>query len=173
MKIRIVHLYPAEMNIYGDRGNIIVLTKRLQWRGYEVELDSIEPGKQYDLRKADIIFGGGGQDRGQAVIADDLAKRAEDLRQAVEDGAALLAICGTYQLLGHGFRTAELTIPGISLFNATTVASDHRMIGNVVIDSPYGELVGFENHSGQTELEEGQDSLGRVRNVSPRRAHPG
>ncbi len=162
-EVLIAHIYPDEMNIYGDRGNIIALCKRLQWRGYEPKVVNIEPGTKFDFRTADIVFGGGGQDRGQSVVAADLETRKANLNAAADEGVVMLTICGTYQLFGHGFRTTsgEL-IPGISLFKAETVASGVRMIGNILIDTPFGELVGFENHSGQTLLEDGQEVLGKV-----------
>lgn len=162
-KLTVAHLYPNEMNIYGDRGNIIALLKRLEWRGIKAEVVEVEPGIEYDFRKADIVFGGGGQDRGQLVIADDLAKRASNLQLAAKEGVVMLSICGTYQLFGRGFKTkAGKMIPGIGLFKAGTVASEQRMIGNLVAESAWGELVGFENHSGQTTLEASQEPLGRV-----------
>src|SRR3989344_1858552 len=98
-KLRIVHLYPHEMNIYGDRGNVITLVRRLSWRGFGVEVDEVGINDSYDLHKADIIFGGGGQDRGQSVITQDLQKRKANFHEAVEDGIAALMICGMYQLL--------------------------------------------------------------------------
>src|SRR6266487_4021865 len=105
--IRIAHLYPAEMNIYGDRGNILTLTKRLEWRGYTVKVDPIEPGARYNFSQADLVFGGGGQDRGQLVIASDLISRQNQLKQAAETGVPMLVICGTYQLFGRGFKTKD------------------------------------------------------------------
>lgn len=162
-KLTLAHLYPNEMNIYGDRGNVLALSRRLQWRGYQLEVVNVEPASQFDLRKADMIFGGGGQDKGQTMIAADLQSRKSQLHEAVEAGVPLLAICGTYQLLGHGFITASGTeIAGVSIFRATTKASSQRMIGNIIVESDFGSLVGFENHSGQTILEEGQQPLGNV-----------
>lgn len=162
-KFTIVHLYPEEMNIYGDRGNVIALAKRLMWRGLEVQVDRVGIGDKYDFRKADILFGGGGQDKGQAVIAEDLQARAKKLKEAAEQGVAMLVICGTYQLFGKRFITSTgKVIPGIGLFAAETKASGQRMIGNIVIDSDFGELVGFENHSGQTTLAHNQRPLGDV-----------
>jgi CobQ-like glutamine amidotransferase family enzyme len=163
MKIIIAYLYPNEMNIYGDRGNVIVLKKRLEWRGYQVVVEEIEPRRMYDFNKADIIFGGGGQDRGQSQIAADLQKRSKNINLAIKKGLVALTICGTYQLFGAGFITASgEKIPGIGIFKAVTVASQKRMIGNVVINSTIEELVGFENHSGQTTLEIDQPALGKV-----------
>lgn len=162
-KFILAHLYPAEMNIYGDRGNVMTLAKRLAWRGYQLEVVEVEPGVRFDLRRADFVFGGGGQDKGQDVIAHDLAERADQLRQAARDGVVMLAICGTYQLFGHEFVTASgHRIAGAGIFDMTTNGSDQRMIGNVVADSPYGRLVGFENHSGQTELAADQVPLATV-----------
>ncbi len=162
-KFTIVHLYPKEMNIYGDRGNIIALTQRLKWRGYIPEVIEIEPGDKIDLHKADIIFGGGGQDRGQNLIAPDLQSRQPELLAAARSGVVMLTICGTYQLFGRGFKTSEgALIAGINLFQAETVASTKRMIGNIIVSSSFGELVGFENHSGQTYLDTGQPVLGVV-----------
>jgi CobQ-like glutamine amidotransferase family enzyme len=163
-KVVVAHLYPREMNIYGDLGNVITLRKRLEWRGYTVEVRSVEVGKPFDFAQADIVFGGGGQDSGQLIMGDDLVKRGADLRGLAADGAPMLVICGTYQLFGRGFTTMEgQEIPGIDIFRASTLGSRVRMIGNIVVDSPYGRLVGFENHSGQTILESEQKPLGRVK----------
>ncbi len=162
--IVIAHLYPREMNIYGDLGNIIALTKRLQWRGYPVEVRPVEIGQPFDWDAVDIVFGGGGQDAGQYHISDDLVGRGTELRALAADGAPMLTICGTYQLFGRGFTTVDgREIPGIDIFRASTIGSSVRMIGNIVIDTTFGRLVGFENHSGQTILEPGQAPLGRVR----------
>jgi lipid II isoglutaminyl synthase (glutamine-hydrolysing) len=163
-KIVIAHLYPREMNIYGDLGNIITLKKRLEWRGYEAEVKPVEVGVGFDFNAVDMVFGGGGQDSGQLVMGVDLLMRGEALRQMATDGVPMLVICGSYQLFGRGFTTMEgQEIPGIDVFRASTVGGRVRMIGNVVVDSPYGRLVGFENHSGQTMLESGQEPLGKVR----------
>lgn len=162
-KIVIAHLYPREMNIYGDLGNIIALVRRLERRGYVAEVRPVEIGKAFDLAEADIVFGGGGQDSGQLVMGSDLVKRGEELRQMVADGVPMLTICGTYQLFGRGFTTMEgREIGGIDVFRASTIGGQVRMIGNVVVESAFGRLVGFENHSGQTILEPGQEPLGRV-----------
>lgn len=163
-KLVIAHLYPNEMNIYGDLGNIIALKKRLEWRGYEAEVRSLEVGKSFDLAEVDIVFGGGGQDSGQLQVGPDLMQRGEDLRQMAANGVPMLVICGLYQLFGRGFTTLDgREIPGIDIFRASTIGSNVRMIGNIVIDSPFGQLVGFENHSGQTILESGQQPLGQVK----------
>lgn len=161
--ITILHLYPEELNIYGDRGNILTLVKRLEWRGYKVKVVNAGIGDKVNIAAADIIFGGGGQDRGQVAVGEDLQRHAKALHQAADAGIPMLTICGTYQLFGRGFTTIEgKDIPGIGIFKAHTLGSHLRMIGNVVVDSPFGRLVGFENHSGRTLLEDGQESLGRV-----------
>lgn len=162
-QITITHLYPNELNIYGDRGNIIALSKRLGWRGYGVKIEEVHPGHHYDFTKSDIIFGGGGQDKGQEVVAQDLQKRKTELLSAINDGVVMLGICGTYQLLGSRFVTLNgKEIPGIGVFQAETIGSKKRMIGNVVISTSFGTLVGFENHSGKTNLFDGQEALGKV-----------
>lgn len=163
MKIIIAHLYPAEMNIYGDRGNVLTLVRRLEWRGYQAEVVPVGVGDKFDFTKADIVFGGGGQDRGQVAVGRDLMERRDNLHQAAGEGVVMLTICGTYQLFGRGFTTMEgQEIPGIGIFKAATTGSTHRMIGNIVVDSPWGKLVGFENHSGETVLEPDQRALGKV-----------
>ena len=162
-EIVIAHLYPREMSIYGDLGNVIALRKRLEWRGYDVAVRPVEVGEPFDLDEADLVFGGGGQDSGQLVIGADLLARGEKLRELAAAGTPMLVICGTYQLFGHGFTTiGGSEIPGISVLGARTVGSTVRMIGNVVVESPFGRLVGFENHSGQTTLDPGQEPLGTV-----------
>lgn len=161
--VKILHLYPKELNIYGDRGNILTLVKRLEWRGYKAEVISAGVGEKVDIAGADIIFGGGGQDRGQVAVGKDLQRHSKTLHQASKDGVPILTICGTYQLFGRGFTTLEGDeIKGISIFHARTIGSTQRMIGNVVVESEFGNLVGFENHSGRTLLEKTQEPLGRV-----------
>lgn len=159
----IAHLYAREMNIYGDTGNVIALRRRLEWRGIGVRVDVVGAGEAYDFSAADVVFAGGGQDRNQLVVADDLQRLGPGLRDAVDAGTVILTVCGTYQLFGRRFVTHDGDeIPGIGVFAAETIASDVRMIGNVVVDSPWGRLVGFENHSGRTVLDEGQAPLGTV-----------
>ncbi len=168
MKIVIGHLYPELMSIYGDRGNIIALTRRAEWAGLEVEVRPVGLGEAADLTDLDIAFIGGGQDREQALIADDLSKiKAPSLRAAVQDGLALLAVCGGFQLLGHYFRNGSgTTLPGVGIFDAWTIAGRKRRIGDVIArcddDGRPRTLVGFENHSGKTYLGQGTRPLGRV-----------
>jgi len=161
--VTIAHLYPGEMNIYGDMGNIITLRKRLEWRGYEVVLRRLEAGKAFDWDKVDLVFGGGGQDSGQLIAGPDLIRHSDDLTGLSRAGVPMLVVCGLYQLFGRGFTTIEgQELPGIGIFRADTVGSARRMTGNILIDTQFGRLVGFENHSGQTELDSDQAPLGRV-----------
>jgi len=171
MRLCIAHLYPLQMNIYGDRGNILTLAQRCRWRGIEVEVDGIDVGRPVDLRSYDLAFFGGGQDSNQALVADDFIQvTGPALQEAVEDGLVVLAICGGYQLMGRDFRThTGEELPGIGLFDAWTVGGKKRLIGNVVVewnDAPAGApartLVGFENHSGRTYLGPGCRPLGKV-----------
>jgi hypothetical protein len=172
MHLRIAHLYPLQMNIYGDRGNVLTLVQRCRWREIAVQVDALDVGQAADLRGYDIVFFGGGQDSNQALVADDFLRvKGPALREAVEDGVAVLAICGGYQLMGHSFRThTGEEMPGIGVFDARTVAGTKRLIGNVVVEwegapaeAPARTLVGFENHSGRTSLGAGCRPLGRVR----------
>lgn len=162
--LRIAHLYAHYLNIYGDRGNIITLTKRCQWRGWNVEVHATNVKEDLDPEYFDVYFIGGGQDKQQQVIAEDLGLSKQKLRHSIEGGAVILSICGGYQLLGHYYRPHEgPELPGISLVDAHTVAGNRRMIGNVVIRrEDGGTLVGFENHSGKTYLGQGVKPLGKV-----------
>ncbi len=161
--LRIAHLYPGQMNIYGDRGNILSLRKRLEWRGIGAEVTEVGPGDEFDPADHDIVFGGGGQDVGQVVVAEDLVARGDDLRAAAEHGVVMLVICGTYQLFGHRFVTADdEPLPGIGIFDMETEGGDGRLIGNAIVETEIGPLVGFENHGGRTLLGSGQQPLGRV-----------
>lgn len=160
--ITILQLYPNEMNIYGDRGNILTLMRRLDWHGYKPEFIVHHPGKQFPA-KADIIVGGGGQDSGQSKVQDDLLRIGDALHDLADKNVPMLMICGLYQLFGRFFKTQDdKTIKGIGIFAAETHAGNKRLIGNVVINSSYGEMVGYENHSGQTFLDDSQQALGKV-----------
>ncbi len=162
-KLRIGWLYPSLMNIYGDRGNVLVLAQRARWRGFEPEVLEIGIGEPIP-EDIDIFFFGGGQDEAQIAVSRDLAgDKGDVIKRSVEDGAALLSVCGGYQLLGHEYRPHDAEpLPGISLFDATSEAGSERFIGNVVIESEWGTLVGFENHSGLTYLGTGVQPLGKV-----------
>lgn len=174
--LRIAHLYPDHMNIYGDRGNIIALRQRCLWRGIAAEVMPIGPGATVDWGTIDIAFFGGGQDSGQSLIAEDfVVRQGPGLRAAIDQGLVMLAICGGYQLLGHYFLThTGEKLPGIGALDLHTVGGDVRLIGNVVVEVDLGQLggrqsapaptqlVGFENHSGRTYLGAGARSFGTV-----------
>lgn len=162
--LRIAHLYPFTMNIYGDTGNVIALVRRLRWRGIQPEVVPVSAGEPFDFTAADLVVAGGGEDLSQLEVAEDLQWRSGAIHEAVAADTVFLAICGTYQLFGHSFITHRgESMPGIGVFDAETRAGKVRMIGNIVLDSPWGRLVGFENHSGRTFLADGQAELGRVR----------
>lgn len=155
--LKLCHLYPRRMNIYGDRGNIQTLSRRAEWRGIQLTVDELEIGQSVDLSTYDLFFFGGGQDVEQHNVAADLGPRANELKAAVHDGAALLAVCGGYQLLGNSYRpNAQDELTGVGLFDVTTVAGPKRLIGNVVAKvvaaGMQTKVVGFENHSGLTTL---------------------
>ncbi len=161
MKIKLCHLYRKEMNIYGDTGNVLALKWRLEQRGIEVESISCGIGEKIPT-DVDIIFSGGGQDSGQYEVQSDLTKKRKLLQDFHEDGKVMLTICGMYQLFGHRFKTPEGNIEGVSIFDMETLAGTDRLIGNVVSESKYGTLVGFENHSGRTYLNDTRTSLGKI-----------
>lgn len=157
-------LYGKRMNIYGDRGNVLTLARRAEWRGIDAEIREIGHGAEIP-RDVDIFFWGGGQDQEQAAAAQDMeGEKGRHLRAAIDGGAAMLAICGGYQLLGRSYRTGDgEELPGIGLFDMVTTAGPDRRIGNIVVKTErWGTLVGFENHSGLTYLNEGVAPLGRV-----------
>lgn len=161
--IRILQLYPRDMNIYGDWGNVLTLTRRLEWRGYKVEVVGYNPGDTFP-GDIDIVIGGGGQDSGQAKVGDDLTKIGPKLKTLADDGVPMLVICGLYQQFGHFFKTKDgEMINGIGILDVETYGSDIRMIGNIVTHSDeFGDIVGYENHSGQTTLGSEAQPLARV-----------
>ena len=135
MKIVVGHLYPDYLNIYADRGNIAVLSRRASWRGHDLEVRAVSVGDPLRPDEHDLLYVGGGQDREQALVARDLAAKAEDVRRAVDGGAAVLAVCGGYQLLGRSYRDFHGTeLPGIGLLPLDTVAGERRMIGDVLLE---------------------------------------
>ncbi|HEY7198503.1 MAG TPA: hypothetical protein VH306_15100 [Gaiellaceae bacterium] len=167
MRLAVGHLYPDHLNIYADRGNMAVLARRAAWRGIDLEVRGIGPGDPLDPDAFDLLYVGGGQDREQALVAPDLAGRAEALEQALAGGAALLAVCGGYQLLGRSYRDrAGVELPGAGIFDHHTIAGDRRMIGDVLLECQLGPearpLAGFENHAGRTILGPTAEPLGRV-----------
>jgi lipid II isoglutaminyl synthase (glutamine-hydrolysing) len=168
-KLRVCALYPELMNIYADRGNLLMLERRCAWRGIGFELTGASLRDRLDPDDHDLYYIGGGQDRDQALCATDLSQRKrEQLQSAADRGAVVLAVCGGYQLLGHSYELDERTLPGAGLLDLTTVRShEPRLIGNVAIEVELepGErrvLAGFENHGGRTHLGTGATPLGRV-----------
>jgi lipid II isoglutaminyl synthase (glutamine-hydrolysing) len=168
MQLRVVALYPDQMNIYADRGNILFMRRRCEWRGIGFSYAAAGPGEPLDPAAHDLIYVGGGQDRDQRIVAEDmLATKRPGLVQAVEDGAVVLAVCGGYQLLGHSYQLGDERIAGLGLADLETVrVPGPRLIGNIEIEVDLGggptELAGFENHGGRTYLGAGAQPLGRV-----------
>ena len=168
MKLRIGHLYPDYLNIYADRGNIAVLSRRAAWRGHDLEVNALTVGDAVRPGEHDLLYVGGGQDREQALVARDLAAKGDGVHDAVEAGVALLAVCGGYQLLGRSYRDLHgVELPGIGVFPLETVAGQRRMIGDVLLECELEPgvrrtVAGFENHAGRTRLDPGALPLGRV-----------
>jgi len=165
-KLTIAHLYPKLLNIYGDFGNVLTLKRRCEYRNIEVEIVNVNIGDDIDTEKNDIYFIGGGQDKQQIEVSNELQKQKEKLTQAANDGRVFLAICGGYQLLGKYYlpHNAE-KLMGIGILDAYTVAGDTRFIGNVTAETDFlspHTLVGFENHAGLTYIEEGTLPLAKV-----------
>ena len=162
-QITVLQLYPREMNIYGDWGNTLVLKRRLEWHGYDVNLLAYNPGDTFP-NDVDIIVGGGGQDSGQDIIQNDLLKIAPILRKLADDNVPMLMICGLFQLFGKFFKTQDgHVIEGIGLLDLETHAGNERLTGNIITESEqFGEIIGYENHSGQTFLGRGVQPLGKV-----------
>ncbi len=168
VELRIAFLYGAEMNIYGDRGNIITLTRRAEWRGITVTVEQIGIGERLQPAYFDLYFFGGGQDKEQIAVAADLARQDNGdkgaiIREAIEADAVALTICGGYQLFGHYYRPHNgPELPGIGVLDVTSEAGSERFIGNSVLHTPGGDLVGFENHSALTFLGPKADPFGTV-----------
>ncbi|WP_413614236.1 type 1 glutamine amidotransferase [Leucobacter luti] len=159
----IVSLYPRDMNIYGDRGNVLAIERRATAHGFVPRVVEVNPGDPLP-ETIDLIVGGGGQDSGQGRVAADLALRADQFRALADDGVPMLMICGLYQLFGHRFvtHTGE-ELAGIGVLDVETRGGSERMIGNIVLDTAeFGEIIGYENHSGNTTLGPGSTPLGRV-----------
>lgn len=155
--IKIAHMYPDLMNLYGDRGNLICLKKRIEWFGYPCEIKNIYLGEKINFQDIDMIFMGGGSDREQNLVYQDLIKRSTELLENIEDGFPILCICGAYQLLGNSYlaHNGEL-MKGLGLFDFTTIGKKDRLIGNILLESNLEgkkiSVVGFENHGGRTYL---------------------
>jgi CobQ-like glutamine amidotransferase family enzyme len=168
MELRFLALYPEQMNIYADRGNVLFLQRRCEWRGTKFAYSSAGPGEEFDPSAHDFIYLGGGQDRDQRAVAADMveSKRAA-MAEATEDGAVVLAVCGGYQLLGSSYQLDEESLPGLGLVELETVrAPGPRLIGNVAIEVDLGTgpqiVAGFENHGGRTHLSGRETPLGKV-----------
>lgn len=154
MKITIGHLYPDLLNLYGDRGNILCMSKRLNWRGIDSEVIEYHLEDEIDFSKLDIILLGGGSDREQQIVCHRLQKIKEEFKAYVERGGVVLAVCGGYQLLGNYYQIGEEKIQGLGIIDMYTQQEKKRLIGNIVIDCELFDLplVGFENHGGRTYL---------------------
>lgn len=168
LTLRVCTLYPDLMNIYADRGNIIFLERRCRDRGIGFEITPLGVGERVDPDRHDLFYIGGGQDRDQALVAEDLvATKSDDLATATGAGAVLLAVCGGLQLLGESYEMEDRILPGLGLAHLRTMREGHkRLIGNIEIEVDLGDgpqvLAGFENHGGRTYLEPGERPLGRV-----------
>ena len=163
MRLRLAHLYPREMNLYADTGNVIVIRQRLRWMGHDCDVLTVEPGEPFDFTAVDLVLGGGGADASQRVVSEDLALRADAVHAALRQDVPMLVVCGLYQLFGTSFTTRDGDVlPGIGVFEAVCVAGSVRVTGDIVVSSPFGQLSGYENHSGMTRLGPQQEPLGRV-----------
>ncbi len=173
MELNILHLYHRSMNIYGDKGNIIALVKRCENRNISVNLTEVDINEKINFDNFDLIFAGGGQDRNQEIIANDLQSKKKQIEKAIKNNKVFLLICGSYQLFGHYFQTFDQKkIPGISILDIYTIASNQRKIENVIFEinknlslgSSLKTIVGFENHSGNTFINKNSQTqaLGKV-----------
>lgn len=161
-RIVLVHLYPREMSIYGDLGNTRALAARIRRHGYDCLVHDHHPGMPLP-EQAHLFMGGGGQDSGQSRVQQDLGQIGDRLRALAAGGTPMVMICGMFQMFGHAFITAEgRQIPGLGILDVTTRGQSTRMIGGIVLDTPLGRVVGFENHSGATLLGSSQEPFGRV-----------
>jgi CobQ-like glutamine amidotransferase family enzyme len=163
-ELQILHLYPELLNLYGDSGNILVLRKRLEWRHLGCTVHEVHMGERASLTGIDLVFIGGGSDREQRIVCDELQRQRSELAAFVEDGGVLLAVCGGYQLLGHSYLMGNEEVRGLSLVDLYTDRGSPRLIGNVVVESRIAPqpIVGYENHGGRTHLGTGVEPLGRV-----------
>jgi CobQ-like glutamine amidotransferase family enzyme len=162
--LRIAHLYPELLNLYGDSGNILCLRKRLEWRGITPDVYEVHVGDTPSFRDVDIAFIGGGSDREQKIVCDFLLQEKAELKAFVEDGGVVGAVCGGYQLLGESYLMGDERVPGLELVDLYTDRGTPRIIGNVVVESRISPqpIVGYENHGGRTHLGEGVEPLGKV-----------
>ncbi len=153
MKIKILHMYPDLLNLYGDRGNIECMRKRLVWRGIDAEVVTHTcDDTDFDLSDTDIVFIGGGSDREQKIVCHRLLEHKDELKSYVENDGTLVAVCGGYQLLGNYYKLKDETIEGLGILDIYTEQGKNRLIGNIVLETGFIEekIVGFENHGGRT-----------------------
>lgn len=153
----IAHMYPDLMNLYGDRGNLICLQKRIEWSGHQAEIKAVNLRDQLDFAGIDMLFMGGGSDREQSLVYHDLLQKAGKLMQEIDNGLPVLCICGAYQLLGNYYKSFDGTMmDGLGFFDLHTEGKKDRLIGNILLESEMGgrktTVVGFENHGGRTYL---------------------
>ncbi len=166
MELKIYHMYPDLLNLYGDLGNVTCLKQRCQWRGIDVEVVGFSMNQEVPLNEGDLFFIGGGSDRGQNIVYSHLLKYTHEMGNLIEDGAPVLAICGGYQLLGEKYIDADgKDVPGLGIFDYQTHSEEGRLIGNIIIENNLGlnpeTLVGFENHGGRTYHD--HQALGKVK----------
>jgi lipid II isoglutaminyl synthase (glutamine-hydrolysing) len=170
-EINICHLYPDLLNLYGDKGNVIALNKRCEWRGIRSKIHNVTLGDSFVPEEYDIIFLGGGQDYEQEIIQDDLLNiKGNEIRNAVKNNKVFLTICGGYQLLGKYYQTWDgKDIEFLGALDLWTIGGKKRMIGNVIFECDFlksetcnGQIIGFENHSGKTYLGPDVTPLGKV-----------
>lgn len=163
-KLRIAHLYPELLNLYGDSGNILVLRKRMEWRQLSCEVCEVHVGEHPSFADVDLVLIGGGSDREQRIVCDYLQEVRAELVAFVDDGGVLLAVCGGYQLLGHSYLMGDEEVRGLSLVDLYTDRGSPRLIGNVAVQSRISPqpIVGYENHGGRTHLGAGVEPLGTV-----------
>ncbi len=150
MKLTIGHFYPDLLNLYGDKGNILALQKRCEWRGIEVEIKEIALEDAVDFSQLDLVFIGGGSEREQLMVCNRLREMKAEIADYIENDGVVLAICGGYQILGNYYQTDQNQVEGLSVLNFHTLSGPSRMIDNVILDTAFGTVVGFENHSGRT-----------------------
>jgi len=163
MELKICHLYPEVMNLYGDAGNLISIKKRLQWRGIECSISTVCMGESADFSEFDLIFIGSGREEEQRFLTSDLAEKAASLRDAAESGVAILAIGGGFELLGHYIDCSDGSrLTGAGVLDMHSIVGTERHTGNYLFTTDFGDVVAFENHSGSTYLGAGLEPLGKI-----------
>lgn len=155
------HMYPDLLNLYGDRGNIMAIMKRCMWRGIDIKLHEFGIKETVDFEQMDICFIGGGSDKEQIIVGKTLLSYKEQMRNFIESDGVVVAICGGYQLLGEYYQSQLGQVDGLDILKIRTEKGSKRLIGNVAIDSPFGKVVGFENHGGYTYID-GYEPFGKV-----------